>query len=117
MTRADDLQAAIQRLPGVLGAAVWKAGEVPVGDLGGRGGPAGPGLLSAGIGSLEHVIATIGLGQIEDMWFMTSDIQCLAVRSGAWQAVVIGHLDLDVDAVRDALADLLIDARAGDSPE
>ena len=45
-----DLQAGIQRLPGVMGGAVWRLGEIPTGDLGGRGGPVGPGLLSASIG-------------------------------------------------------------------
>lgn len=105
--RAADLHAGIQRLPGVTGAAVWRAGEIPTGNLGGRGGPVGPGLLSASIGTMEQAVATMGLGQIAEIWFVTEDTQCLAIRSGQWQAVVVGGLAMDVDSVRDGLTSLL----------
>ncbi len=104
---ASDLHAGIQRLPGVTGTAVWRIGEIPTGNLGGRGGPVGPGLLSASIGTMEQAVATMGLGQIAEIWFVTEDTQCLAMRSGQWQAVVVGGLDMDVDSVRDGLTDLL----------
>ena len=106
---AAGLQAEIRRLPGVRGTAVWKIGEIPTGDLGGRGGPVGPGLLSASIGTMEQAIEAMGLGQIAEIWFVTEDTQCLALRSGQWQAVVVGGLDLDVDSVRDGLSSLLAD--------
>ena len=114
MTSAADLHAGIQRLPGVTGAAVWKIGEIPTGDLGGHGGSIGPGLLSASIGTMEQAVETMGLGQIAEIWFVTQDTQCLALRSGQWQAVVIGELDLDVDNVRDGLTSLLA---ANDEPD
>lgn len=107
MNRASALNAEIRRLPGVRGTAVWKAGDIPTGDLGGRGGPVGPGLLAAGIGTMEQAVAAMGLGQIAEIWFVTEDTQCLAVRTGHWQAVVVGGLDLDVDSVRDGLTNLL----------
>lgn len=107
MTHADDLHSGIQRLPGVTGSAVWRIGEIPTGDLGGRGGPVGPGLLSASIGTMEQACETMGLGQIAEIWFVTQDTQCLAIRSGQWQAVVVGGLELDVDSVRDGLTSLL----------
>jgi hypothetical protein len=113
MTSAADLHAGIQRLPGVTGAAVWKIGEIPTGDLGGHGGSIGPGLLSASIGTMEQAVETMSLGQIAEIWFVTQDTQCLALRSGQWQAVVIGGLDLDVDNVRDGLTSLLA---ANDEP-
>lgn len=105
--RASDLHTGIQRLPGVTGTAVWRIGEIPTGNLGGRGGPVGPGLLSASIGTMEQAVATMGLGQIAEIWFVTEDTQCLAMRSGQWQAVVVGGLDMDVDSVRDGLMSLL----------
>lgn len=107
MMRASDLHENIQRLPGVTGTAVWKAGEAPTGDLGGRGGPVGPGLLSASIATMEQAVETMGLGQIAEIWFVTDDTQCLALRSGQWQAVVVGGLEMDVDGVRDGLTNLL----------
>ena len=107
MSPASDLHAAIQRLPGVTGTAVWKAGEIPTGDLGGRAGPVGPGLLSASIATMEQAVETMGLGQIAEIWFVTDDTQCLALRSGQWQAVVVGGLEMDVDSVRDGLTNLL----------
>ena len=114
MTSASDLHAGIQRLPGVTGAAVWRIGKIPTGDLGGRGGSIGPGLLSASIGTMEQAVETMGLGQIAEIWFVTQETQCLALRSGQWQAVVIGGLDLDVDSVRDGLTSLLA---ANDEPD
>ena len=107
MIRTTSLNARIRRLPGVRGTAVWQIGEIPTGDLGGRGGPVGPGLLSASIGTMEQAVETMGLGQISEIWFVTEDTQCLAIRSGKWQAVVVGGLDLDVDRVRDGLTNLL----------
>ena len=107
--RATDLYAEIQRLPGVTGTAIWRIGEIPTGDLGGRGGLVGPGLLSASIGTMEQAVETMGLGQISEIWFVTEATQCLAMRSGQWQAVVVGGLDLDVDSVRDGLSSLLAD--------
>lgn len=105
--RAFDLHEDIQRLPGITGAAVWRIGEIPTGDLGGRGGPVGPGLLSASIGTMEQAVETMGLGQIAEIWFVTQDTQCLALRSGHWQAVVVGGLEMDVDDIRDRLTGLL----------
>ncbi len=107
MTRADDLHSRIQRLPGVTGTAVWRTGDIPTGDLGGRGGPVGPGLLSASIGTMEQATVTMGLGQISEIWFVTENTQCLAMRSGQWQAVVVGGLEMDVDSIRDGLTSLL----------
>ena len=107
--RASDLHAGIQRLPGVTGAAVWRSGEIPTGDFGGRGGPVGPGLLSASLGTMEQAVETMGLGQIAEIWFVTEDTQCLAIRSGEWQAVVVGGLEMDVERVRDGLSILLAD--------
>ena len=107
MTLAAVLNAGIRRLPGVTGTAVWRAGDIPSGDLGGRGGPVGPGLLSASIGTMEQAVETMGLGEISEIWFVTEDTQCLAVRSGQWQTVVVGGLDMDVDSVRDGLTSLL----------
>ncbi|MCY3749045.1 MAG: hypothetical protein OXG64_07095 [Chloroflexi bacterium] len=104
---ASDLHEGIQRLSGVTGAAVWRAGEIPTGDLGGRGGPVGPGLLSASIATMEQAVETMGLGEIVEIWFVTEDTQCLAMRSGHWQAVVVGGLEMDVDSVRDGLTNLL----------
>lgn len=105
--RAFDLHEDIYRLPGITGAAVWRIGEIPTGDLGGRGGPVGPGLLSASIGTMEQAVETMGLGQIAEIWFVTQDTQCLALRSGHWQAVVVGGLEMDVDDIRDRLTGLL----------
>lgn len=107
MTGTEALQAGIRRLPGARGTAVWQVGDIPTGDLGGRGGPVGPGLLAASIGTMEQAVETTGLGQISEIWFVTEDVQCLAIRSGPWQAVVIGDLEMDVDVVRDGLTSLL----------
>ncbi|MDE2902547.1 MAG: hypothetical protein OXP73_05910 [Chloroflexota bacterium] len=107
--RALDLHEAMRRLPDITGAAVWRIGEIPTGDLGGRGGPVGPGLLSASIGTMEQAVETMGLGQIAEIWFVTQDTQCLALRSGHWQAVVVGGLEMDVDDIRDRLTGLLAD--------
>lgn len=115
MMRASDLHAGIQRLPGVTGTAVWRSGEIPTGDLGGRGGPVGPGLLSASIGTMEQAVETMGLGQISEIWFVTEDTQCLAMRSGQWQAVVVGGLEMDVDSVRDGLTSLLAENPEADA--
>lgn len=107
MTRAQALQTGIRRLPGARGTAVWQVGDIPTGDLGGHGGPAGPGLLAASIGTMEQAVSTMGLGQISEIWFVTEDVQCLAIRFGHWQAAVIGDLEMDVDIVRDGLTSLL----------
>ena len=100
----------MDRLPHVTGVVVWKIGDAPFGDLGSGTEPVTPGLLSAGIGSIEHVVESIGLGQIEELWFLTDDVQGLAVRVGNWQAVVIGNLELDVDNTRDEVTDILTTA-------
>lgn len=115
MMRASDLHAGIQGLPGVTGTAVWRVGEIPTGDLGGRGGPVGPGLLSASIGTMEQAVETMGLGLISEIWFVTEDTQCLAMRSGQWQAVVVGGLEMDVDSVRDGLTSLLAENPEADA--
>ncbi len=114
MKSISELHKGIQRLPGVVGSAVWRIGGIPTGDLGGHGGSVGPGLLSASIGTMEQAVETMGLGQIEEIWFVTKDTQCLALRSGQWQAVVVGGLEMDVDNVRDGLTGLLA---AHDEPD
>ena len=78
----------MRRLPRVQGAVVWRIGGAPFGDLGETATAAAPGLLSAGIGSIEHVTEVAGLGQIEELWFLTDSLQCLVVRLGEWQAFV-----------------------------
>ena len=65
-------------------------------------------------GTMEQAVETMGLGQIAEIWFVTEDTQCLALRSGRWQAVVVGGLDMDVDSVRDGLSSLLA---ATDEPD
>ena len=100
----------MDRLAHVTGVVVWKIGDTPFGDLGSGGEPVGPGLLSAGIGSIEHVVESVGLGQIEELWFLTDNVQGLAVRVGNWQAVLIGDLELDVDSTRDEVTNILTDA-------
>jgi hypothetical protein len=107
MTQAATLNAGIRRLSGVTGTAVWRVGDAPTGDLGGRGGAVGPGLLSASLGTMEQAVEAMGMGSIAEIWFVTSDTQCLAIRSGQWQAVVVGGLEMDVDSVRDSLTRLL----------
>jgi hypothetical protein len=110
VTHAVDLNTEIRRLPGVRGTTVWKVGDIPTGDLGGRSGPLGPGLLSASIGTMEQAVETMGLGRISEIWFVTDDTQCLAIRYGQLQAVVIGGLEMDVDSVRDGLTNLLAES-------
>lgn len=115
MTRSARLQERIRQLPGVRGSAVWRVGDIPTGDLGGRAGAIGPGLLSASIGTMGQAVEKMGLGQISEIWFATEETQCLAIRSGIWQAVVVGGLDLDVDSIRDGLTDLLAENNETDA--
>jgi hypothetical protein len=110
VTHADQLHQHMERIPHITGVVVWKLGDAPVGDLGSGNKPVAPGLLSAGIGSIEHVVESIGLGQIEELWFLTDAVQGLAVRVGDWQAVLIGDLELDVDGARDEVTDILTTA-------
>ncbi len=107
MSDAAETLAGIRRLPGVQGAVVWQIGDAPMGDLGDATDAAAPGLLSAGIGSLEQVVETVGLGQIEELWFMTDGVQCLAIRLGAWQAVVTARHRINIDGLRDAITNIL----------
>jgi predicted regulator of Ras-like GTPase activity (Roadblock/LC7/MglB family) len=108
---AAETLAGIRGLPGVQGAVVWHIGDAPIGDLGDPTDSTAPGLLSAGIGSMEQVVETVGLGQIEELWLMTDRVQCLAIRLGAWQAVVTAGHTTNIDGLRDAITDIL-EARA-----
>ena len=110
MTHATQLHQHLEGIPHVTGVVVWKLGDAPVGDLGSGSQPVASGLLSAGIGSIEHVIESIDLGQIEELWFLTDTVQGLAVRVGEWQAVLIGDLELDIDNARDKVTDILTTA-------
>ena len=58
---------------------------------------------------MEQAVEAMGLGLIAEIWFVTQDTQCLALRSGHWQAVVVGGLEMDVDDIRDRLSGLLAD--------
>lgn len=107
MNATADIYTRLRGMEGVTGAVVWRLGDAPVGDLGGVADSPGPGLLAAGIGSMEHVVEAIGLGQIEELWFMTDDAQCLAIRVGQWQAVLIGGINIDVEMLRDRVAEML----------
>lgn len=107
MSDAAELQARISALPRVEGAVVWRLGDAPVGHLDERANPAAPGLLAAGIGSIEHVVESAGLGQIEELWFLTDNVQCLAVRFAEWQAIVVTTTAADIEALRDQITDLL----------
>ncbi len=99
--------ARILEIPDVNGAVVWRLGEPPVGSLPEPASPVAPGLLSAGVGSMEQVVETVGLGQIEDLWFLTDSVQCLAVRLGQWQAVITTSVSTDASGLRARIADLL----------
>ena len=107
MNDAAELQARISALPSVEGAIVWRFGGAPIGRLDENEIPAAPGLLSAWIGSIEHVVESSGLGQIEELWFLTDKVQCLAVRFGEWQAIVVTSTSGDIETLRDQITDLL----------
>ena len=111
MSEAAELHARIAALPRVEGAVVWRLGDVPVGRLDRMANAAAPGLLAAGIGSIEQVVESAGLGQIEELWFLTDNVQCLAVRFAEWQAIVVTATAADIEALRDQITDLL-DKRA-----
>ena len=107
MNVTADIFTKLREMEGVTGAVVWRLGDAPVGDLGGVSASAGAGLLAAGIGSMEHVVEAVGLGQIEELWFVTHESQCLAIRVGHWQAVLIGGIKMDVEMVRDRVTEML----------
>ena len=107
MSDAHSMLERIQCLSNVSGAVVWKLGETPVGTLPAPATPVAPGLLSAGVGSMEQVVEIVGLGQIEDLWFLTDSVQCLAIRWEDWQAVVTTSVDTDVGGLRDKITEAL----------
>lgn len=107
MNTAVDIHSSLRRMDGVTGVVVWRIGDVPVGDIGGTVESPATGLLAAGIGSMEHVVETVGLGQIEELWFVTEDVQCLAVRVGYWQAVLVGGINIDIETLRDRVTEML----------
>ena len=107
MAEARDTLAKIRDLADVRGAVIWRIGDAPAGDMGPGTGAETPGLLSAGIGSLEHVVETVGLGQIEEVWFLTDAGQCMAIRLGLWQCVVVVDRSADVMPLRDAITAVL----------
>lgn len=107
MSTAVDIHSNLRRMEGVTGTVVWRIGDAPVGDIGGVSESPAAGLLAAGIGSMEHVVETIGLGQIEELWFVTEDAQCLAIRMGHWQAVLVGGINIDIETLRDRVTEML----------
>ncbi len=86
---------------------VWRVGDAPVGDLAEAVSPVAPGLLASGIGTMEQVVQTVGLGQVEELWFLTEAHQGLAVRLGDWQAIIVTTLDVDIDGLRNAVTERL----------
>ena len=94
-------------LEGTGGAVVWRSGDAPIGDLPEAASTAAPGLLSSSIGSMEQVAEAVGLGQIEQLWFLTGNQQCLAVRVDEWQAIIVAARDADIDRLRDAVTQRL----------
>ena len=107
MSDAQALVADLKALDGVDGAVVWRAGEAPVGDLAETVSPVAPGLLASGIGTMEQVVETVGLGQVDELWFLTAAHQGLAVRLGDWQAIIVVSLDADIDGLRNAVTERL----------
>lgn len=107
MSEAQAVLDRIRRVPGVEGTVVWRIGSAPVGNLGETANAPAPGLLSAGVGSIEHVVEVAGLGQIEELWFLTDSWQCLVIRLGEWQAIVTAGLSTDIEKLRDQITELL----------
>ena len=101
------LLADLRGLDGVEGAVVWRVGDAPVGDLAKVVSPVAPGLLASGIGTMEQVVQTVGLGQVEELWFLTGAHQGLAVRLGDWQAIIVTTLEADIDGLRNAVTERL----------
>lgn len=93
----------IRMLEGTSGAVVWRSGDAPIGNLPETVSTAAPGLLSSSIGSMEQVAHAVGLGRIEQLWFLTGGQQCLAVRVDEWQAVIVAARDVDIDRLRHAV--------------
>ncbi|MCY4112512.1 MAG: hypothetical protein OXG33_01060 [Chloroflexi bacterium] len=107
MSDAQALLADLKDLDHVDGAVVWRAGEAPVGKLAENVSPVAPGLLASGIGTMEQVVETVGLGQVDELWFLTEAQQGLAVRLGDWQAIIVVGLDADIDGLRNAVTERL----------
>ena len=107
MPDAQGLLADLKALDDVDGAVVWRTGEAPAGDLDENVSPVAPGLLASGIGTMEQVVETVGLGQVDELWFLTEAHQGLAVRLGDWQAIILVSLDADIDSLRNAVTDRL----------
>ena len=107
MSDAQTLLADLKALDDVDGAVVWRAGEAPVGNLAENVRPVAPGLLASGIGTMEQVVETVGLGQVDELWFLTGAHQGLSVRLGDWQAIILVSLDADIDSLRNAVTERL----------
>ncbi len=107
MPDAQALLADLKALDDVDGAVVWRAGEAPLGDLAENVSPVAPGLLASGIGTMEQVVETVGLGKVDELWFLTEAHQGLAVRLGDWQAIILVSLDADIDSLRNAVTERL----------
>ena len=97
----------LKALRDVTGAVVWRTGRAPVGLLPEPLNSSATGLLSAGVGSIEEVVAMAGLGKIEDLCFRTKMTQCLALRCDDWQAIVLSPRDADAGRLRNAISELL----------
>jgi len=107
MADLQSLLAHLKALDEVDGAVVWRVGEAPVGHLSASVSAVAPGLLASGIGTMEQVVQTVGLGQVEELWFLTGAQQGLAVRLGDWQAIIVATLDADIDRLRNAVTEQL----------
>lgn len=107
MSDLATLLADLKALDGVDGAVVWRVGEAPVGDHAQAVSPVAPGLLASGIGTMEQVVQTVGLGNVEELWFLTEAHQGLAVRLGDWQAIIVATLEADIDRLRTAVTEQL----------
>jgi predicted regulator of Ras-like GTPase activity (Roadblock/LC7/MglB family) len=92
----------------IVGAVVWRDGDVPIGswkeeaqdDLGSS-------LLAALMENLEKGVKDLGLGQISQIWWQTQDAQCLGFRAGEWEVLVFADAVANLGKLRTGVAKVL----------
>ena len=92
----------------IVGAVVWRDGDVPIGSWNEetQDGLASS-LLAALTGNLEKGVEDLGLGQISQIWWQTQDAQCLGFRAGEWEVLVFADAVANLGKLRTGVAKVL----------
>ena len=102
----DQLAESLAALDEVRSAVVWRLGGVPVtahagenlASLDGR-------MLSALVGGFEKGVEDLGFGEVSQIWWQSSDVQCVGFRAGKWQVLVIADPGVSVSTLRTGVAE------------